>query len=89
MGFFDRDVNNGFDAMFDLNRDGVLDSCEQGLEFEYLDRTSRGKDPWNDSSDSSEQDEYDEIQDEIDGMDPEEARDYLESEGYDADDFDF
>ena len=89
MGFFDRDVNNGFDDMFDFNRDGVLDPGEQAMEFEYMDRVSRGKDPWDDSSDDSEQDEYDEIQDEIDGMDPDEARDYPESEGYDPDDFDF
>ncbi len=89
MGFFDRDVNNRFDDMFDFNRDGVLDPGEQAMEFEYMDRVSRGKDPWDDSSDDSEQDEYDDIQDEIDGMDPDEARDYIESEGYDPDDFDF
>ena len=29
------------------------------------------------------------ILDEIDGMDEDEAREYLESEGYDPDDFDF
>ena len=28
MGFFDRKVENGFDEMFDFNRDGVLDLFE-------------------------------------------------------------
>lgn len=87
MGFFDRDVRNGFDAMFDWNRDGVLDPCEQGLQFNYLDKVSQGKDPWDDSSDS-EVDEYEEIQDEIEFMDREEAIEFIESEGYDVDDFD-
>ena len=89
MGFLDRDVRNGFDHMFDLNRDGVLDTFEQGLQLEYLDRTSRGLDPWDDSNDNPEEDDFDEILDEIEDMDEDEAIDYLESEGYDPDDFDF
>ena len=89
MGFFDRQVNSGFDDMFDLNRDGVLDGFEQGLQFEYIDRTSRGLDPFDDSNDDEEEDEYDEILDEIEDMDSDEAMEYLESEGYDPDDFDF
>ncbi len=89
MGFLDRDVRNGFDYMFDLNRDGVLDTFEQGLQFEYLDRTSRGLDPWDDSNDDREEDDFDEILDEIEDMDEDETIDYLESEGYDPDDFDF
>lgn len=83
MGFFDRDVRNGFDSMFDFDRNGKLDTLEQAMQFEFLDRASR------DDFDTDEGDEYEEIMDEIEGMDEEEARDYLESEGYDPDDFDF
>ncbi len=35
MGFFDRDVRNGFDRMFDFNRDGKLDMSEQAMQFDY------------------------------------------------------
>ena len=35
MGFFDRDVKNGFDRMFDWNDDGKLDSFEQANQFEF------------------------------------------------------
>ena len=87
MGFFGREVRSGLDEMFDWNRDGILDAGEEAMEIQYLDQISRGKDPWDDSNDS-ELDEYDEIQDEIEDMDPDEARDYLESEGYDVEDFD-
>ena len=32
MGFWDRDVENSFDRMFDMNRDGVLDpACKLRL----------------------------------------------------------
>lgn len=36
MGFFDRDVDNSLDRMFDFNRDEVLDPIEQGAEFDFL-----------------------------------------------------
>lgn len=83
MGFFDREVRSSLDEMFDYNRDGFIDCGEQAAEFMYLDKLN------NFNSSSSYYDEEDEIQDEIDGMDADEAREYLESEGYDADDFDF
>ena len=38
MGFFDRDVKNGFDRMFDWNDDGKLDSFEQANQFEFEQR---------------------------------------------------
>ena len=38
MGFFDRDVRNGFDRMFDFNRDGKLDMSERAMQFDYIDR---------------------------------------------------
>lgn len=82
MGFFNRDVRGSFDRMFDFDRDGSLDPIEQAMQFECLDRTCR------DDSEDSADDEYDEILDEIEGMDEEDAREYLESEGYDPDDFD-
>ena len=93
MGFFDRDVRFG-EEIFDLNRDGVLDAGEQALEFMALDNIANGRDPWDcdDHSSSSydeEEAEYEDVLDEIDGMDEEEAREYLESEGFDPDDFDF
>ena len=38
MGFFDRDVKNSFDRMFDWNDDGKLDSFEQANQFEFEQR---------------------------------------------------
>ena len=35
MGFFDRDVKNGFDRKFDINHDGKLGPGEQAMQF-YL-----------------------------------------------------
>ena len=36
MGFWDHDVNNSLDAMFDFNRDGVLNAGEQAMKYEFL-----------------------------------------------------
>lgn len=36
MGFFDKEVKNSFDRMFDLNEDGLLDPTEQQLQISYL-----------------------------------------------------
>ena len=36
MGFFDNEVNSSFDSLFDLNRDGVLDSGEQVLRMNFI-----------------------------------------------------
>ena len=38
MGFFDRDVKNSFDRMFDWNDDGKLNSFEQANQFEFEQR---------------------------------------------------
>lgn len=43
MGFLDRDVKNGFDKMFDLNKDGVLDPGEQAMQYAFVDKISREK----------------------------------------------
>lgn len=31
MGFWDREVRDTFDSLFDLNRDGMLDPAEQAF----------------------------------------------------------
>lgn len=36
MGIFDNNVENSLERMFDFDRDGKLDFCEQGLMFEFL-----------------------------------------------------
>lgn len=92
MGFFDRDVRNGFDRMFDFNRDGKLDMSEQAMQFDYIDREMSS-----DSADDS--DEDDELDDELEMagldrfdlelMDEDERREALEEAGFDPDDFDF
>ncbi len=38
MGFWDRNVENSFDSLFDMNRDGVLDSVEHGFQLDFLTR---------------------------------------------------
>ena len=38
MGFWDRNVENSFDSLFDMNRDGVLDPVEQGFQPDFLAR---------------------------------------------------
>lgn len=53
MGFFDEEVNNSFDAMFDEDRDGILDPSEQAYRSTYLDYESEDKEPWDDSDNSS------------------------------------
>lgn len=46
---------DGFDSMFDMNRDGELDLGERALQMEFLDRAAAGdgdvdwdKDPYED-----------------------------------------
>lgn len=41
MGFMDKQVQNNFDKMFDLNKDGILDLTEQGLQHSYIERMAR------------------------------------------------
>ena len=79
MGFWDRNVENSFDSLFDMNRDGVLDPAEQGFQLDFLARQMEEDDhPDND-------DELD--LDELEYMDEDERREALEEAGYDPDDF--
>lgn len=92
MGFLDRDVRNGFDRMFDFNRDGKLDTSERAMQFDYIEHEMSS-----DSADDS--DEDDELDDELEMagldrldlelMDEDERRETLEEVGFDSDDFDF
>ena len=64
MGFFDREVENGFDRMFDMNRDGILDPAEQGLEMEFM---ATGKFDWEDDlKDDLDDDDDDDWEDDDD-----------------------
>ena len=78
MGFWDRDVENSFDSLFDMNRDGVLDAVEQGFQLDFLTRQME------------EENRSDEEEDELDleFMDEDDRREALEEAGYDPDDFD-
>ena len=38
MGFFDREVRDSFDGLFDLNHDGVLDPAEQAFQMDFITR---------------------------------------------------
>lgn len=40
MGFFDREVRNSMDRMFDYNRDGFLNCGEQAMEYQYMEELS-------------------------------------------------
>ena len=44
MGFWDRNVENSFDSLFDMNRDGVLDPVEQGFQLDFLTRQMEEED---------------------------------------------
>lgn len=60
MGFFDRKVNDSFDEIFDLNRDGNLDIFEQLRKSEYLENELKK------NTDDEFDYEYDESDDELD-----------------------
>lgn len=81
MGFWDRDVENSFDSLFDMNRDGVLDPVEQGFQLDFLARQME-------EDDHSDDDEDELDLDELEYMDEDERREALEEAGYDPDDFD-
>lgn len=81
MGFWDRDVENSFDSLFDMNRDGVLDPIEQGFQLDFLTRQMEEE-----NRSDEEEDELD--LDDLDFMDEDERREALEEAGYDPDDFD-
>ena len=92
MGFFDRDVKNGFDRMFDWNDDGKLDSFEQANQFEFEQRMLE-----EDSVDDDEDDDDDDLDLDLAGldrfdlemMDEDERREALEDAGLDPGDYDF
>ncbi|MEZ3488218.1 MAG: hypothetical protein K1W22_16960 [Lachnospiraceae bacterium] len=86
MGFWDREVRDGFDAMFDFNRDGQLDPFEQAMQFDFIEegmKSESGNDEEEDDLFGSDLD-FDELED----MDEDERREALEEAGYDPDDFD-
>lgn len=81
MGFWDRNVENSFDSLFDMNRDGVLDPVEQGFQLDFLTRQME-------EDDKSDED-VDELDlDDLEFMDEDERREALEEAGYNSDDFD-
>ena len=92
MGFFDRDVKNGFDRMFDWNDDGKLDSFEQANQFEFEQRMLE-----EDSGDDDEDDDDDDLDLDLAGldrfdlemMDEDERHEALEDAGLDPGDYDF
>ena len=43
-------MKNGFDDMFDLNKNGMLDSIERAFQMEFLDEMSK-KDEFSDDDD--------------------------------------
>ena len=92
MGFFDRDVKNSFDRMFDWNDDGKLDSFEQANQFEFEQRMLE-----EDSVDDDEDDDDDDLdlylagldRFDLEMMDEDERREALEDAGLDPGDYDF
>ena len=80
MGFWDREVRDSFDSLFDLNRDGMLDPAEQAFQLDFLTR----------EMEDNASEEYDEDLDldDLEFMDEDERREALEEAGYDPDDFD-
>ena len=64
MGFFDRDVKNSFDRMFDWNDDGKLNSFEQANQFEFEQRMLE-----EDSVDDDEDDDDDDLDLDLAGLD--------------------
>jgi hypothetical protein len=96
MGFFDRDVKNSFDRMFDWNDDGKLDSFEQANQFEFEQRMLE-EDSVDDDEDDDEDDDDDDLDLDLAGldrfdlemMDEDERREALEDAGLDPGDYDF
>ena len=80
MGFWDREVRDSFDSLFDLNRDGLLDPAEQSFQLEFLTREMEVE--------ASEENDEDLDLDDLELMDKDERREALEDAGYDPDDFD-
>ena len=83
MDFWSRNVENSFDEMFDLNRDGKLDFGEQAFQQDFITRDIESNNGSND-----EDDDLDELDlDDLELMDEDERREALEDAGYDPDDF--
>ena len=83
MGFWDRDVENSFDRMFDMNRDGVLDPAEQAFQLNFI--TGQMEEEERSEDDEFDLDEID--LEELEFMDEDDRREALEEAGYDPDDF--
>ena len=83
MGFFDREVRDSFDRMFDLNRDGALDPAEQAFQMDFITRDMEEQD------DTDDDEELDLDLDDLEDMDPDERREALEDAGYNPVDFVF
>ena len=80
MGFWDREVRDTFDSLFDLNRDGMLDPAEQAFQLDFLTRKMKDE--------TCEEHGGDLELDDLEFMDEDERREALEDAGYDPDDFD-
>lgn len=80
MGFWDREVRDSFDNLFDFNRDGILDPAEQAFQLDFLTREMEGE--------AFEETDEDLDLDDLELMDEDERREALEDAGYDPDDFD-
>lgn len=98
MGFFDRDVKNSFDRMFDWNDDGKLDSFEQANQFEFEQRMLEEDSVDDDEDDDEDDDDDDDDLDldlagldrfDLEMMDEDERREALEDAGLDPGDYDF
>ena len=85
MGFFDRDVKNSFDRLFDLNHDGVLSPGEQAFQMDFIMKEMESND--SDDDDEEDDDDLDSFRDDFEMMDEDERRQALEDAGYDPDDF--
>lgn len=81
-----------FGSLFDLNRDGELDSVERAMDFMAFNELMTDSE---DSSDDEESDIVDMLEsagldyDELSFMDDDERREALEDAGLDPDDYDF
>lgn len=90
MGLFDRDVRNGFDDMFDWDRDGKLNPWERENQFEFGQKLiNSGTDTTDDSDDDWELDAVGLDKTELEFMDDDERREAIEDAGLDPDDYDF
>lgn len=63
MGLFDRPTRNGFDRMFDFNRDGVLDPGEMDAQESFLHDVDTFDEIDAEDYDDFDDDEFDEDED--------------------------